>query len=63
MELLKEYIKNKDIDKITKFMKEYRLKIDSNKIVPIDAESKINIKKQKDFYDQRQLIKKILLNS
>jgi len=63
MASLNNLIKNNDIAGIISFMKVNDLKLENNKIVPNSLESKVAISKTRDFYDQRQLIKKILLNS
>lgn len=63
MKNLKEMIKNNDKDGIISFMKEHKLTIKDGKIVAPTDEIKTKMKQKKDFYDQRQLIKKILLNS
>lgn len=60
IEIVKELLKNNDFDSLKNYMKEYNLEIVDNKIVPKD---KKYYKDKSNFYDQRQLIKKILLNS
>jgi hypothetical protein len=57
-------IKNNDAQALAEFIRANGLTLDeSNKIVAKTDESKTYCQKQRDFYDQRQLIKKILLNS
>jgi hypothetical protein len=57
-------IKNNDAQALAAFIRENGLSLDdSNKIVAKTNEVKTYCQKQRDFYDQRQLIKKILLNS
>lgn len=63
MESIKNLLESRNINGIVTFMKEHNLKIENNRIVAADNESQINLKKNYEFYDQRQLIKKILLNS
>lgn len=63
MELV-NLIKQQNAQGLANFLKTHGFTIDeNNKIVASSKESKMNCKKQQDFYDQRQLIKKILLNS
>ena len=63
MQSIKDMIKKKDTEGIIAFMKEYDLTLKDGKIVPNSPDAKANIIIKRDFYDQRQLIKKILLNS
>jgi hypothetical protein len=63
MKNLKDLIKNNDKEGIISFMKEHNLTIKDSKIVAATDDAKARMKQQRDFYDQRQLIKKILLNS
>jgi len=57
-------IKNKDAQALAAFIRANGLTLDgSNTVVAKTDEAKDHCKKQRDFYDQRQLIKKILLNS
>jgi hypothetical protein len=48
-----------DAEKLASLIKKYNLKIDGNKISADDHISK----EYEDYWDRRQLIKKILLNS
>lgn len=59
-ETLRTLINNQDVDGLDEFMKKNDLELVDGKIY---AKDKDNAKRQRDFYDQRQLIKKILLNS
>ena len=52
-------IANKDAQTIAKLIKENRLRLEGNKLV---ADSK-DVEESAAFWDRRQLIKKILLNS
>jgi hypothetical protein len=52
-------IKNKDVKKIVMYIKEYNLKISNSKITA----SKEIIDKAEEYWDKRQLVKKINLNS
>jgi DNA polymerase elongation subunit (family B) len=54
------FIKNNDYAGLKSYMITYNLELKNNKIVPRDT---IFFKNQKNYYDQRQLIQKILLNS
>lgn len=57
-------IKQQNAEGLANFIKSNNLMIDeNNKIVATNDESRTHAKRQRDFYDQRQLIKKILLNS
>ena len=58
--LLKELIAKKDVVGIANFIKTHDLKIENNKVIPNNNE---HIKYLRNFWDQRQLIRKILLNS
>lgn len=60
MEELLQAIKNKDVGLIKKLMDDYELKIVGNKIVP---KNKNQFKKQYEYWDMQQHIRKILLNS
>jgi hypothetical protein len=64
MELASNLIKNKDARALAAFIRTNGLELkDSNKIVARSDDARTQCKRQRDFYDQRQLIKKILLNS
>jgi hypothetical protein len=64
MELISNLIKNRDARALANFIKANGLKLTkSNKIVATSDDVKAHCKRQQVFYDQRQLIKKILLNS
>ena len=64
MSLIDSIIKNRDATALAEFIRSNGLILDgSNKIVAKDDEVKTYCKVQHDFYDRRQLIKKILLNS
>jgi hypothetical protein len=64
MELLNTLIKKKDARSIAAYIKQTGIALnDANKLVLNNDEGKAHCQKQRDFYDQRQLIKKILLNS
>jgi hypothetical protein len=64
MQLITSLIKNCDAQALATFIKENGLTIDqSNKIVAKTDQVKTQCKETHDFYDRRQLIKKILLNS
>lgn len=63
MKNLKEMIRNNDKNGIISFMKEHKLSLRDGKIIAPSVEIKNEMKRQYIFYDQRQLIKKILLNS
>jgi len=52
-------IENGDAEKLAHLIKTYNLKIEDGRIT---ADSEVS-KKYEDFWDRRQLIKKILLNS
>jgi hypothetical protein len=52
-------IENCDAEKLASLIKTYNLKIEDSRIT---ADSEV-YKKYENFWDQRQLIKKILLNS
>ena len=52
-------IENRDAEKLARLIKTYNLKIDDGRITADSDTSK----KYENFWDQRQLIKKILLNS
>lgn len=56
-------IKNNDATAIAGFVVSNGLELNGVKIVAVSDEAKDFCKRQRDFYDQRQLIKKILLNS
>lgn len=58
-----QLIKNKDIDGIKQFMRDNSLKLEGNKIVPENEQSKQNLNNKKNFYNQNQNIKKTRLNS
>jgi hypothetical protein len=56
---LPKLIENGDIAKIVEIIKKYKLKIENKKIVITDE-----LKKQEsEYWDKRQLVKKIMLNS
>ena len=64
MELTSNIIKNRDARALATYIKANGLELTgSNKIVATGDNVKAYCKKQQVFYDQRQLIKKILLNS
>jgi hypothetical protein len=64
MELTSNLIKNRDARALANFIKANGLTLTgSNKIVATSDDAKAHCKRQQMFYDQRQLIKKILLNS
>ena len=63
MQSIKDMIKKNDTEGIIAFMQEYDLTLKDGKIIPNSPDAKARIIIQRDFYDQRQLIKKILLNS
>lgn len=63
MNLIKSMIKNNDVQKLVEYMQENNLILDGNKIVAKNNDVKLKLKSEQHFYDQRQLIKKILLNS
>ena len=64
MELVSSMIKSKNAAALAAFILSKDLTLtDTNSIVAKSTVSKTESKYQKDFYDQRQLIKKILLNS
>ena len=52
-------IENRDAEKLARLIKTYNLKIEDGRIT---ADAEVS-KKYEDFWDRRQLIKKILLNS
>lgn len=56
-------IKNKSAPEIAAFCKEHNLKIENNKIVPIDEASAKRVKENITFWGSRQQARKILLNS
>lgn len=58
-----EVVETGDVARIKQYMVDYRLKLDGNKIVPIDDVVKSEYKAQADFWNQRQQARKILLNS
>lgn len=60
---LHDLIKNKDVAGIKAFMMEHNLKIEGNKIVPKNDNAQKYLKEKMKFWDQRQLARKILLNS
>ena len=57
---IKSFLDNEDYQGLKSYMAEFELKIENGKIVPIN---KTYYKQQSEFYDQRQLIRKISLNS
>jgi len=59
-ETLQELISNNDVDGLATFIQKNDLELVGGKIYTKD---KVHARKKRDFYDQRQLIKKILLNS
>jgi hypothetical protein len=63
MQTIHELIRAGDVTAIKSFMDEHRLRLDGNRIVPIDAESTKKIKGWAGFWNQRQQARKILLNS
>lgn len=64
MDLTSNLIKNKDARALATFIRANGLKLTGlNKIVATSDDVKAQCKRQQVFYDQRQLIKKILLNS
>ncbi len=64
MELASNLIKNRDARALASFIRANGLELkNSNKIVATSDDAKMQCKRRRDFYDQRQLIKKILLNS
>lgn len=60
---LKQVISSGDVTAIAAVMQQYHLKLEGDKLVPSDEEGKAECKKQYQYYDRLQLIKKILLNS
>ena len=56
---LKKLIESKDEQSLARYIKEKGLSLENNKIV---ADSSL-IKHSYDYYDKRQLVRKILLNS
>ena len=64
MELTSTLIKNRDARALAGFIKANGLKLTgSNKIVATNDDARSECKRRQVFYDQRQLFKKILLNS
>lgn len=57
--LLKKLIESKDAVSLSKYIKENGLSLESNKIVATSSQ----IKQSYEYYDKRQLVRKILLNS
>lgn len=57
---LQKLVDDEDLDNLLEFLDENHLEIVEGKIYSKD---KVYAKSQSEFYDQRQLIKKILLNS
>ena len=60
---LKQVISSGDVNSIAAVMQQYNLRLEGDKLVPMDDEAKMECKKQYEYYDRLQLIKKILLNS
>lgn len=60
---LEELIKSGDVEAIRAFMSEHNLVVHDGKIVPRDAASKKKLEDLSEFWGQRQLARKILLNS
>lgn len=63
MQMLQDLITARDVPGIKAFMVEHRLKLDGNKIVPIDGDATTKIRDLEGFWYQRQQARKILLNS
>lgn len=59
---LDDLIKSGDVEKIKQYMQEHNLVLDGNVIRPTDDVAE-EYKSQQKFWDQRQLARKILLNS
>ena len=57
---ISKYLADNDLVNLKIYMNNHDLEVINNKIVPKDREYFV---KKREFYDQRQLIKKILLNS
>lgn len=57
---LKSLIKSENVDLIKEYMDYHNLKLDKNKIVP---KSKEEYEQKVSFWDKRQYVRKILLNS
>jgi hypothetical protein len=60
---LKKVISSGDVSAIQAVMAQYNLKLEGDRLVPADEQSKTTCKTQYEFFDRSQLIKKILLNS
>ncbi len=57
---LKDLVKSGKTNEISSYMKLHNLVVEGNKIIPKDPEE---YKKKSDFWDKRQYVRKILLNS
>lgn len=51
---LQDLIKNRDVEAIKAYMKEKRLVVRGNKIVPCDDDAKKSLEAQSGFWNQRQ---------
>ena len=60
---IEELIKKRDAEGIAALIKEHNLTLVDSKIVPADKVAKSNLNSKSEFYDRRQLARKILLNS
>jgi len=60
---LKQVISSGDVAQIVTFMQKHNLKLEGDKLVPVDSHAQSYCKAQHEYYDRSQLIKKILLNS
>ena len=64
METIDSLVKKRDARGIAAFIESNGLALnESNRMTAVSSQTKTRCKRQQDFYDQRQLIKKILLNS
>lgn len=64
MNSIDDIIKNKDAHALAEFIRATGLTLDeSNQVIAKTNEAKEYCQKQQEYYDQRQLIQKILLNS
>lgn len=63
MQMLQDFIRARDVAGIKAFMAEHRLKLEGNKIVPIDGDAADRLRDLEGFWYQRQQARKILLNS
>ncbi len=60
LKYLKSLIENEDVENLSNYMELHNLKLEGSKIVP---KNRKEYEDQVSFWDQRQYVRKILLNS